>query len=173
MKMNVTVLGLAALLVGAPTAAWAQNKGDMQKGDMQGKGDMMKGNHNGAMAALKLTPDQKQKLETMKDAAMKQAEPLRKEMQTKMSEMKGLWLADKPDRDAIVRKQAEMDSTKQKLRTIWTDFHLQMHDVLTPEQRMKWADHFGSMMAKGHGMHGNGMGMCPCMDGNEPPNGNQ
>jgi Spy/CpxP family protein refolding chaperone len=84
-------------------------------------------------------------------------------------------MVDKPDKDAIVRKQAEMDSTRQKMRAIWTDFHLQMHDVLTPEQRTKWAEHFGGMNGKNHGMHGGGMGMgmCPCMEGNEPPNGNQ
>lgn len=171
MKTNMTILGLAAvLLVGAP--AWAQNN----KGMQNNKGGMMKANHNGAMAALNLTPDQKQKIDAMKEAAMKQTEPLRKEMQTKMAEMRGLWLADKPDKEAIVRKQAEMDSTRQKMRAIWTDFHLQMHDVLTPEQRAKWGEHFDSTNGKGKGMHGGmemGMGMCPCMEGKEPPNGNQ
>jgi len=175
MKTNMGILGLAALLlVGAP--AWAQNnKGGMNNN----KGGMMKGNHNAAMAALNLTPEQKQKIDALKDAAMKQSEPLRKEMQSKMAEMKGLWMVDKPDKEAIGRKQAEMDSTRQKLRAIWTDFHLQMHDVLTPEQRAKWAEHFGGMMGKGQGMHngmhggmgeGMGMGMCPCMDGSEPQN---
>lgn len=171
MKTSSMILGLASLLwLGA--LAWAQNNGTSTNTQTSTNGQKadMKGNHKAAaMAAMRLTPDQKQKIDEMRNAAMRQAEPLHKEKQNQMAEMKGLWLADKPDPDAIARKQAEMDSTRQKLRAIWTDFHLQMHGVLTPAQRAKWAEHFGAMGGKGRGMQGR-MG-CPCMDGCEPPNG--
>ncbi len=171
MKTSSMILGLASLLlVGAPS--WAQNNNTSSGTNTNTHGNKgeMKGNYRStAMAGMKLTPDQKQKIDELRNAAMKQAEPLRKEKQNQMAEMKGLWLADKPDREAIMRKQAEMDGTRQKLRAIWTDFHLQLHGILTPEQRAKWAEHFGGMGNKGRGMQG-GMG-CPCMDGCEPPNG--
>jgi len=76
-----------------------------------------------------------------------------------------------------------MEAIGHKLRGIWTDFHLQLHTVLTPEQRAKWAEHVGKGWhdgcggGMGHGgMHGGGMGGgmggmgggCPCGDPDFP-----
>ena len=153
------LVGIATVLLAGMTAsAWAQGHG------------MMNGKPGAHLAQLKLTPEQKKMVEAFREAAMKQAEPLRMEMQTKAAEMKQLWLADKPNKADIERKQTEVESVAHKLRGIWTDFHLQLHAVLTPEQRAKWAEQMGSGPGmgggpgKGHGgMHGGGMGDgCPC-----------
>ena len=162
MTTKVKIVGIATVLLAGMTAdAWAQGRGPM----------------GGAyFAQMKLSPEQRQKIEAFREAAMKQAEPLRLEMQAKAAEMKQLWLADKPDKTAIERKQTEMEAIGHKLRGIWTDFHLQLHAVLTPEQRAKWAEHMGSGPGMGGGrgmgrggMHGGGMGGgmgggCPCGD---------
>jgi Spy/CpxP family protein refolding chaperone len=151
MKTNLGIVEIASvLLAGMSASAWAQGHGAMS------------GNPDAHFAQLKLSPEQKQKVATFREAAMKQAEPMRKEMQAKAAEMKQLWLTDKPDKNAIERKQSEMEAIGHKLRGIWTDFHLQLHTVLTPEQRAKWAEHVGKgpgMMGGGGGMgHGGGMG---------------
>jgi zinc resistance-associated protein len=173
MKTNLRIVGIASvLLAGMSASAWAEGHGAMS------------GNPDAHFAQLKLSPEQKQKVATFREAAMKQAEPMRKEMQAKAAEMKQLWLTDKPDKNAIERKQSEMEAIGHKLRGIWTDFHLQLHTVLTPEQRAKWAEHVGKgpgMMGgsgMGHGgmhggMHGGGMGGgmgdgCPCGDPDFP-----
>jgi len=102
--------------------------------------------------------------------------------------MKLLWLADKPDKNAIERKQSEMEAIGHKLRGIWTDFHLQLHAVLTPEQRAKWPSTWAGGRhgrGAGHGRgsrhgarrdawrwHGRGMGGgCPCGDHDFPYSG--
>ena len=170
MRASTKIVGIATvLLVGMTASARAQGRGPMR------------GNPDAAQ--LKLSPEQKQKIEAFRVAAMKQAEPLRKEMQAKAAEMKQLWLADKPDKNAIERKQTEMEGIHHKLRGIWTDFHLQLHAVLTPEQRAKWAEHLGGGPGMGGGrgmgrggMHGGGMGGgmgggCPCGDPDFPYGG--
>jgi Spy/CpxP family protein refolding chaperone len=165
MRTRTKIVGITTLLLAGMTAgAWAQGRGPMS------------GNPDAHFAQLKLSPEQKQKVQAFREAAMKQAEPVRKEMQAKAAEMKQLWLADKPDKNAIERKQVEMEAIGHKLRGIWTDFHLQLHAVLTPEQRAKWAEHMGggSGMGGGRGMgrggmHGGGMGGgCPCGDPDSP-----
>lgn len=172
MRTRTKIVGIATVLLAGMTAsAWAQGRGPMS------------GNPDAHFAQLKLSPEQKQKVQAFREAAMKQAEPLRKEMQAKAAEMKQLWLADKPDKNAIERKQAEMEAIGHKLRGIWTDFHLQLHAVLTPEQRAKWAEHMGGGPGMGGGrgmgrggMHGGGMGGgmgggCPCGDPDFPYGG--
>jgi Spy/CpxP family protein refolding chaperone len=167
MRTRTKIVGIATVLLAGMTAsAWAQGRGPMS------------GNPDAHFAQLKLSSEQKQKVQAFREAAMKQAEPLRKEVQAKAAEMKQLWLADKPDKTAIERKQTEMEGIHHKLRGIWTDFHLQLHAVLTPEQRAKWAEHMGGGPGMGMGggrgmgrggMHDGGMGGgmgggCPCGD---------
>jgi zinc resistance-associated protein len=172
MRTRAKIVGIATVLVAGMTAsAWAQGRGPMS------------GNPDAHFAQLKLSPEQKQKAGAFREAAMKQAAPLRLEMQAKAAEMKLLWLADKPDKNAIERKQSEMEAIGHKLRGIWTDFHLQLHAVLTPEQRAKWAEHMGGGPGMGGGrgmgrggMHGGGMGGgmgggCPCGDHDFPYSG--
>lgn len=106
-------------------------------------------------AALDLSPQQKQQIDQSRNVAMKQAEPLRAQMDQKMNELRNLWRADRLDRGTIVHKQAELDAIRDKQRNIWTDFRLQVHAVLTPEQRIKWADHVSGRPGFGD-RHGRG-----------------
>jgi len=75
--------------------------------------------------------------------------------------------ADRPDKGAIVRKHGEVNAIREKQQSIWIDFRLQAHAVLTPEQRATWAAYAGSGpglgggFGRGHGrgfMRGGGFG---------------
>jgi Spy/CpxP family protein refolding chaperone len=158
----------ALLLAGFAANAQAGERGPKAKGEGPKAGKPM-----GPPADLNLTPEQKQKMDKIHEAASKQAEPLHKEMAAKMKEMQPLWAVDKPDRAAIERKHAEMSAIQNKLWGIHIDAKLQIHALLTPEQRSKWADDHDAGPGM-PGMHGPGMpGMhgdeCPCMHGSECP----
>ncbi len=144
----------------------------------KGKADTAKaGKPMGPLAALDLTPEQRQKVDQIHQAAMKQAEPLHQELAAKMKEMQGLWAVDKPDKAAIEKKHAEMSAVHAKLWGIHIDAKLQIHALLTPAQRTKWAEQ-AAMGPDMHGMGGPGMGMgmmgmpgggCPGMHGGDCP----
>jgi Spy/CpxP family protein refolding chaperone len=173
MTKTFGTIGIAALLLAGLTMnAQAAERGPKAKGDGPKPGMPMR-----PMAELNLTAEQKQKIDQLHEAATKQAEPLHKELAAKMKEMQPLWAVDKPDRAAIERKHAEMSAITSKLWGIHIDTKLQIHALLTPEQRTKWANHPdmpGMMHGPGMGgMHGAGcacmQGDCPCMHGSGCP----
>lgn len=177
MNRLARIFAIAALLsAGVATSAQAGPHGPKGAGPKAGKGMM------GPMADLNLTPEQKQKIDQIHDVAVKQAEPLQKELGAKMKELQALWTAEKPDKAAIERKHDEMNPIHTKLRNVHIDSKLQIHALLTPEQRAKWSSRHGMhgmMQGPGMGMmHGGGMGGphgvaccagmgtdCPCMQG--------
>lgn len=156
MHKTFSSMGLVMmLLVGAVSPALAQGPG-ANSNPGGGKGAM------GQKPPLSnLTPDQEAKIAALRASAKDKAAPLRGELETKMVEMRQLWAVEKPDRKAIVGKQAEMDTIHQKMRAIWTDFGLEVHALLTPAQRAEWAQ----------AGPGRGMGMGPGMMGGGGPRG--
>ncbi len=149
MSMLKTAALTLAFLAGVSAPAAAQSRmGNMHR-------DRDAGAWGAQCPALDLTPDQQSRVSALRDAAASKSAPLRAQLQTKMAEMKKLWARDNPDRQAIFAKQGEMESIHRQLRTIWTDFGLQVHAILTPEQRGKWAECAKGMM----GMMGMGPGM--------------
>ena len=138
MKKAITIIGLAAL-TGLAGTAMAQGRGPWHGGPGR------------RLAALDLTPAQRQQIDQLRDAAIKQSEPLRVQMGQKMDELRGLWRADPPDRGAIANKQSEIDGLRLRQRAIWTELHFQVHALLTPEQRAKWAELGGPGMGRGRG----------------------
>jgi Spy/CpxP family protein refolding chaperone len=154
--MTLRNFGLTmVLLMGATSLALAQGPGG---GTASTAG---KGAADQKSPISDLTPEQKGKIAALRAAAMEKAAPLRNELDAKMTEMRQLWAAEKPDRKAITGKQAEMDAIHQKMRAIWTDFGLDVHALLTPAQRAEWAQ-----AGPGHGM-----GMGPGMMGGGGPKG--
>jgi Spy/CpxP family protein refolding chaperone len=152
MNQVLRIIGVAVLLLAGLTMnAQAAERGPKAKGQGPKAGKPMD-----PLAALNLTPEQKQKMDQIHEAAAKQAEPLHKDLAAKMKEMQALWAVDKPDKAALERKHGEMNAINSKLWGIHIDSKLQIHALLTPEQRTKWLSRPG--MGPGmHGMHGPGM----------------
>ena len=140
MKKTLTIIGVAALTMGGLAAeAMAQGRGPGYGGPGR------------RLAALDLTAQQQQQIGQLRDAALKQCEPLRAQLGQKLDELRNLWRAPQPDRRAIAHKQTEVDTLRAKQRDVWTDFRYQVHALLTPEQRSKWADWGGPGMGGGRG----------------------
>jgi Spy/CpxP family protein refolding chaperone len=138
MNNALTIIGIATLtMVGLSSDVLAQGRGPGAGGP---------GRH---MAVLNLTAEQRQQIDQLREAAIKQSEPLRAPMAQKRDELRALWRMDQPDKSAIAQKEAELDTLRVQQRAIWMDFRFQAHGLLTPEQRSQWADRGG--MGRGHG----------------------
>jgi Spy/CpxP family protein refolding chaperone len=123
----------AILLVGLSTSAFAQSPGGFGMGHRGGKG--------GLPPIPDLTQDQKAKIADLKATAMQQAAPIHEQIVVIRKAIRVLWTADSLDRATIASKQAELDVLVVKMKGIWTEFFLQLHDVLTPAQRTWLAQH--------------------------------
>lgn len=144
MKNALSIIGIATLtMVGLSSNVMAHGRGPGAEGPGR------------RMAALNLTAEQREQIHQLREAAIRQSEPLRAPMAQKQDELRALWRADQPDRNAIAQKQAEIDTLHIQQRTIWMDFRLQVHGLLTPEQRSQWGDWGGPGRGHGRGfMHG-------------------
>ncbi len=132
-KISTLTIG-AVLLAGISIPAFAQAPAGGGMGHRAMRG-------GGLPAIPDLTQDQKQKIEALKATAMQQAAPLREQIAALRTNMKALWAADPLDRQAIVSKQAEVEALRAQIKSIWTDFFFQLHDILTPSQRAWLAQH--------------------------------
>ncbi len=79
-------------------------------------------------------------------------------------DLRELFLADKPDRDAIAKQMGVVSDFQQKAKLSQLDHMFAVYKILTPEQQKKWREHMahfgegaGPMMR--HGRTGKGMGM--------------
>lgn len=138
MKNALTIIGIATLtMVGLSSDVLAHGRGPGAGGPGRG------------LAALDLTAEQREQIHQLREAAIRQSEPLRAPMAQKQDELRLLWRADPLDRNAIAQKQAEIDTLHIQQRAIWMDFRFQVHGLLTPEQRSRWAGWDGP--GRGHG----------------------
>jgi Spy/CpxP family protein refolding chaperone len=144
MNNALTIIGIATLtMVGLTSNAMAHGRGPGAEGPGR------------PMAGLNLTDQQRQQIDQLREAAVMQSAPLRAPMAQKRDELRALWRADQPDKSAIAQKEAELDTLRAQQRAIWIDFRIQVHGLLTPEQRSQWADRGGPGMGRGHGFrHG-------------------
>jgi Spy/CpxP family protein refolding chaperone len=130
--------------------------------------------HEGYLAKLNLTDEQKSKIEALRDANYKATRPLREKMFDKSVELRRLWLQANPDKDKISATQKEIRTLRDSLEDKHTALRLEIRKVLTPEQNEKLANSrwdrgpgFGPRggmrgqgeFGPGHGP-GPGMGMC-------------
>jgi Spy/CpxP family protein refolding chaperone len=144
------VLLTTALLTGLSTAALAEAPAN------PGMHHAMK---NTLMSIPNLTPEQRQKTTDLLNTAKTQTAPVRDQIVAARKEMATLWAADTLDKPAIAAKQGEIEGSLGKIKTIWADFFVQLHDVLTSSQRA-WVTLHGPGMHEGGDF---GMGAnCQC-----------
>ncbi|MCB0834085.1 MAG: Spy/CpxP family protein refolding chaperone [Bacteroidetes bacterium] len=86
---------------------------------------------------LKLTPEQKDKIEAIHTSAKKTAIPLKADLDLKRIELRELMRVDNPDKAKITAKVREMESLHTQLKLNRINTQLDVRTVLTKEQREK------------------------------------
>jgi Spy/CpxP family protein refolding chaperone len=83
---------------------------------------------------LNLTPEQKTKLQTLRETFRKETVFLRNDIKVKRLELKTLWTVPNPEKDKIIAKQKELNDLKTQLQMKVIDFRLTARGYLTPDQ---------------------------------------
>jgi Spy/CpxP family protein refolding chaperone len=122
-RSKILVFLLALLLMTG--SVYAMGPGD------SGPGEGPKGNH---MSLLNLTPEQKTKLQALRENFRKETVFLRNDIKVKRLELKTLWTVPKPDKDKIIAKQKELVDLTTQLKMKAIDFRLEARSTLTPDQ---------------------------------------
>ena len=81
-----------------------------------------------------LTAEQSSQIQTLRDAFLKEIEPIQNDLQAKRAEFQNLWSDPKADPAAITAKQKEMWDLQSQIREKAADLRLEVRKVLTPEQ---------------------------------------
>jgi Spy/CpxP family protein refolding chaperone len=123
-----------------------------------------RGMKNVLMSIPNLNADQKSRITHLTNTVKMQTAPLGEQIWAARKNMARLWAAEPLDKQMMSAKQGELDGAMTKVRTLWADFFVQLHDVLTPPQRA-W------LAARAPGLYGSDAGPdlgmapprdCPC-----------
>lgn len=152
-KLTLTLMAIAVgLLFTSQVFAWGPGRG-------HGEGRDCGYRSEAGFEKLKLTDEQKTKIEAMQDANDKALRPLREKMFDKSVELRREWLKANPDKNKINAAQKEMRTLRDSIEDKDTALKLEIRKVLTPEQNEK--------MANSHWGRGPGFGPRGGMRGNE------
>jgi Spy/CpxP family protein refolding chaperone len=145
-------LGLGLALVATVVLAWGPGFGPGFSGGFRGPA-------YGVPPIPNLTAEQSAQIQALRDAFLKEVEPLQKELYTKRTELRSLWSSQNPDQAVITAKQKEISNLQSQLQDKATTLGLEIRKVLTPEQ-------LAQLPAFSHGMgFGPRMGFGPPMMG--------
>ena len=137
--------------------------GGMGEGMGCGMGPGMGGMILHALNDLNLTPEQWTKVQTLREAHLKDSVPIQNQLFAKKNELRLLWTQTNPDAAQIQAKQKELGELQIQMRNKGTQFALDVRKVLTPEQQAKLSTMgpgMGPGMGRHHGPgHGHGRGM--------------
>lgn len=143
MKRMATVMSLVAVLALTASAALAW---EARRGMGGGRG-------YGSSAIPNLTEEQSSKITTLREAHLKEIEPLQLELMTKRTELRTLWQSSAPDEAAVKAKQKEILELRSQLQDKATELRLEIRKLLTPEQQAQMAA-FGPGFDPGMGRMG-------------------
>jgi Spy/CpxP family protein refolding chaperone len=141
MKKSVWIM--TAIVLVWTTGALAA--GPYGKGRHQGKGMNIPPE---IVSALELTPEQTQKIRSLRVDHQKDVMPLRTQKFEKRAELRLLWMQMTPDVEKIKAKQKEMHDIEWQIREKSIDFRLAMRNVLTEEQLSKFLAMGGEWQGK-------------------------
>jgi len=177
MKKTLVVIALAALATlgfglvlaqgpgaGGPPADCPHGFGG--PGFHHGPGPLGFGPH--MMRALDLTDAQRDQIHQIFETKREEDAGLREQMRAFHEQMRSLWSAGEPDKDAILAKWAEGQSLRARMFERTVDLRLAVRAVLTPEQiaqlqqmREKMGERFdGDGPCAGGCRHGHHKGDC-------------
>jgi len=156
MKKTIIVgLGLALSLALVATVALAWGPG-FGPGFGRGSG----GPAYGSPPIPNLTPEQSAQIQALRDAFLKEIEPLQNDLWAMRTELRNLWSDPKTDPAVITAKQKEIWDLQSKLQEMAGNLGLEIRKVLTPEQ-LAQLPAFG----RGAGFGPRGRGFGPSMMG--------
>jgi len=135
----------------------AKEKMPMMHGMMQGMGKMMGGPQGGPMAFLKLTDEQKAKVQDLALAHQKEMIAARAELQKQHAAMKLEVTAEKFNESKVKSIQGEISKLTSEIAMKTVLHQRAVRDLLTPEQKKQFDQHMlsGGMMV-GRGPMGRG-----------------
>jgi len=156
--MIVAVIALAAV-VASPAMAYREQM--VGYGNEPGNAADIAATHG-----LELKAEQTRKIDVLRDACLRDIEPLQGQMLLMNRQLRGLWLAENPDRARINVLQKKAQGLRNALADRLENYHQEVLQLLTPEQQsrikaegtgrgMGQMDGRGAMM----GGHGYGWGM--------------
>ena len=132
--MNKLIMIVAAIALAAIVTSPAMADRGMGAGYGSGPGNVA---DIAAARGLDLTAEQTEKINAMREAHLKDIQPLREQMRSKSRELRSLWLAATPDREKITAVQKEAQGLRDQLTDKRTTYRLEVRKVLTPEQLTK------------------------------------
>jgi Spy/CpxP family protein refolding chaperone len=154
---KTTIIGLGLILVLALMAtialAWGPGSGP-------GFGRGFGGPASGSPPIPNLTAEQSTQIQALREAFLKEVEPLQKELYTKGTEFRSLWSNPNADQTAIIAKQKEILDLQFNLQEKAANLGLEIRNVLTPEQLAQLP-----AFSQGAGFGPRGMGFGPPMMG--------
>lgn len=132
--MTKGIVVFIAILLAANVAASAMVHREMRAGYGSGPGNV----EDIAVARdLDLTAEQREKIDALRDAHLKDIKPLQDELYMKNRRLKDLWLARMPDRESILALQREVQALRNQLMDKLTTYRLDAWQLLTPDQQAK------------------------------------
>jgi zinc resistance-associated protein len=99
---------------------------------------------------LNLTAEQKARIETLRNAHLRDIKPLQDQMFSKRGDLKLLWLQTDPDKEKILAVQKDIRAIRDQMQDKAVVHRVDVFNILTPEQKEKAKAFFG---------HGPGPGM--------------
>lgn len=129
LRMSVVVC-ILAVIVAAPAMAHRE----MRAGYGSGPGNV---EDIAAEQALDLTAEQRGKINTLREAHLMDIKPLQDRLYVRSNELRGLWLAETPNRESIMALQKEVQALRNQLMDKLTTYRLDAWQLLTPEQQAK------------------------------------
>jgi len=120
--------------------------------------------------SLGLTAEQKTQIDEIEIATQKAIIPVKAEMELKRIDLEKEMKLDKPNRDRVMKMVKDIHALELQVKQAMIDQQLNIHGILTPEQRAKMRESMHqrmgmNMMGRQMGMHGAGqsdMMMDPC-----------
>ena len=119
------VLGLA--LVATVALAWGPGFGPRFGRGFGGPADAVPPIPN-------LTAEQSAQIQALRDGFLKEMEPLQKELYTKRTELRSLWLNPNADSATLKARQEELFGLQTQLHEKAASLGLEIRKILTPEQ---------------------------------------
>ena len=103
---------------------------------------------------LNLTPEQTEKVQALKESFHKDIAPLNNRKFQCRTELKLLWMQEKPDVEKIKAKQKELHDLKGQIMEKEMDYRLSFRSILTHEQLTKYLVRNSEGRCGPHGKNG-------------------